>query len=79
MNGGIEQILDESDHCANGCGKNRNIYEVDGMALLGFGPRTLSVAKELALRVEATNTPDNLISKIDTPSLNSEEIIADSR
>ena len=51
MNGGIEQILANPIIALTDAGKNGNIYEVDGMALLGFGPRTLSVAKDLALRV----------------------------
>ena len=51
MNGGKEQILVNPIIALTDAGKNGNIYEVDGMALLGFGPRTLSVAKKLALQV----------------------------
>jgi len=51
MNGGLEQIIANPIIALTDAGRNGNIFEVDGMALLGFGPRTLSVARELAQQV----------------------------
>ena len=54
MNGGLEQIIANPIIALTDAGRNGNIFEVDGMALLGFGPRTLSVARELAQQVSGS-------------------------
>ena len=72
MNGGIEHF-DGSDYCANGCGKKSEYFR-------GGRHGTARLRSQNAILIgarQSTNTPDNLISKIDTPSrINSEEIIA---
>ena len=35
--------------------KNNNIIAMDGMAMLGFGPRTLRVAKDISSKFSNTN------------------------
>ena len=46
--GGIEAVLAHPAIRMTAAGKKRQILDVDGMALLGFGPRTLSAAEALA-------------------------------
>ena len=54
-NGGIEQILKNPIISLTDAGRNGNVFEVDGMALLGFGPRTISVARQLSEQVAGSD------------------------
>jgi len=46
--GGVEQILNRPEMSATPAGKNKNIIVMDGLRLLGFGPRTPDAVLELA-------------------------------
>jgi len=46
--GGVEQILSRPEMSATPAGKNKRVVVMDGLKLLGFGPRTPDAVLELA-------------------------------
>ncbi len=49
--GGIDKLLDQPGLALTAAVRNRNLIVMDGMSMLGFGPRTLGTALELARRL----------------------------
>ena len=51
----VENLAKQPSLMFTPAAKNNNIIAMDGMAMLGFGPRTLQVAKEISLKFSNTN------------------------
>lgn len=49
--GGVDELLDQPGLALTAAARNRNLIAMDGMSMLGFGPRTLRAALELAQRL----------------------------
>ena len=47
----MEQFIQKTSLNFTNAGNNENIYAIEGMAMLGFGPRTVSQALALALEI----------------------------
>ena len=47
----MEQFIQKTSLNFTNAGNNENIYAIEGMAMLGFGPRTVSEALTLALEI----------------------------
>ncbi|MEZ5935174.1 MAG: ABC transporter substrate-binding protein [Alphaproteobacteria bacterium] len=57
--GGADALLDQPDIALTPAGRNRALVSMDGLLLLGFGPRTAEAARELAQAL-ANLTPEPL-------------------
>ena len=49
--GGIDELLHQPGLALTAAARNRNLIGMDGMSMLGFGPRTLDTALKLAQRL----------------------------
>ena len=50
--GGLDKLLGQPGLALTAAARNRNLIAMDGMSMLGFGPRTLGAALELARRLQ---------------------------
>lgn len=57
MLGGIEQLLERPEIAATPAGRNGRVVVMDGLLLLGFGPRLDRAAGELAGRIHGIDNP----------------------
>ncbi|MEM9172527.1 MAG: ABC transporter substrate-binding protein [Pseudomonadota bacterium] len=57
--GGIDGLVSNASLRLTEAAKNRQVYAMDGMAMLGFGPRTLSAAADLSQDIRESATQDN--------------------
>ncbi|MEM9385752.1 MAG: ABC transporter substrate-binding protein [Pseudomonadota bacterium] len=56
--GGLDALLDHPALRLTDAGRNRRVIAMDGMAMLGFGPRTLEAARELAVSLDTAVSAD---------------------
>ena len=48
----IEKFLKLPGISSTKAAKNKNVFIKDGMSLLGYGPRTINVAKEILINIK---------------------------
>ena len=53
--GGIEAVIADPIIELTGAGSSGNVFAVDGMALLGFGPRTITTAVQISEFAQAND------------------------
>lgn len=54
--GGVDKLLEHPALRLTRAAKEKRVYAMDGMAMLGFGPRTLEAAARLGDAVRAAET-----------------------